>query len=71
MHKVTLMKFMLVTTLVIFGAVNTADADKISKKYAQMKMHHLHMIMNKGVLLATEGSNLMMLSKNENAAECG
>jgi hypothetical protein len=35
----------------------------MTKEYSQMKMHHLHMMMNKGILLATEGSNLMMLSK--------
>lgn len=63
MIKRTLVNIILVATLLIFGTANMANAGKISKKNAQMKMHHLHVMMNKGVLLATQGSNLIMLSK--------
>jgi hypothetical protein len=63
MLKLNYIKIIIMSMVLMVGTNNMASADKISKKNAQMKMHHLHMIMNKGILLATEGSNLIMLSR--------
>jgi len=63
MLKTRCIRIIVIGMLALFGPAHTALADDISKQDAQMKMHHLHMLMNKGILLATEGSNLIMLSK--------
>jgi hypothetical protein len=62
MFKINWLKATLISLLMVYS-VGTVGAAEMTKEYAQMKMHHLHMMMNKGILLATEGSNLMMLSK--------
>ncbi|UCH45002.1 MAG: hypothetical protein JSV11_12000 [Nitrospiraceae bacterium] len=64
MFKVNCVTLTLFSFLVLCVA-GTAGAAEMSKEDAHMKMHHLHVMMNKGVLLATEGSNLLMLSKTD------
>lgn len=63
MLKSNCIRIIVATMLALFGSVHIAGAKDISKQDAQAKMHHLHAMMNKGILLATEGSNLIMLSK--------
>jgi hypothetical protein len=59
-------KNLLILTLSMIAILCTVDitiAGEISEKDHHMKIHHLHMMMNNGILLATEGSTLMMLSR--------
>lgn len=52
-----------ILALLIGGFSRSAHADVLERSDAVMKMHHLHIMMNKGIILATEGSNLVMLAE--------
>jgi hypothetical protein len=43
--------------------LNLANAEVKDKSDAYMKMHHLHIMMNQGIIMATEGSSFMMLAE--------
>jgi len=61
MKKISLLVFAL-SILLMLGTKSRADEGMKHGGDAGMKMHHLHMMMNHGLKMATEGSNLVMLS---------
>ena len=50
------------TMLLLSVPPEPANAGMIDRSEAVMKMHHLHIMMNNGIMLATDGSNMVMLS---------
>ena len=57
MYGVVLVSVSLVMSPACFGEVRHGDANA-----AEMEMHHLHILLNQGITMVTEGTNLVLLA---------
>jgi len=55
-------------SLMIFNLADAAETTHKHGKDADMEMHHMHMLMNHGLAMVTEGSNMVMLGEMKMAA---
>lgn len=54
---------MFVLSLIMFGSANAEEMRHKHGKDADMTMHHMHTMMSHGLVMVTEGSNMVMLGE--------